>query len=271
MVVILLFVGIAVQPSIGISNNDNPHPGTTHSLDPLEPDGENGWYVNDITVTLNATDNFSGVKEIRYTINDGAEQVIPGDSGTFILSEDGEDIRVQYWAIDNAGNVGRKKLILPLIDIDQTPPEVELNSNLIELKPLIGYYCIFTMDATDGLSGMNRVEFYLNDKRQKTISGPGPDYEWEFQHPFLYYVRGLICNPEITDEYVKFYAIIVKISRQLVLNTYSACAYDNAGNMAKEEIGTFPYIERTTYTFKQLGFPNDYVGYIGRHFVIAVF
>ena len=39
--VILLFIGVAVQPSIGLSNNnDTTPPVTTHTLNPPEPDGE---------------------------------------------------------------------------------------------------------------------------------------------------------------------------------------------------------------------------------------
>ena len=36
-------------------------PTTSCFLDPLVPNGLNGWYVSNITVTLNATDNESGV------------------------------------------------------------------------------------------------------------------------------------------------------------------------------------------------------------------
>ena len=127
------------------------------------------------------------------------------------------------------------------------------------------------MNATDAMSRMNRVDFYLNDVLQETVAGLGPLYKWEFQHSFSYRVIGLISNREITDEYVKFYAIIVLISRHLNLLTYSAYAYDNAGNMAKKEIGTLLDIKRTIYTFQQLGFQNDYAGYVGRYFVIGIF
>jgi hypothetical protein len=272
--VILLFVGVAVQPSMGLSNNDDTTPPvTTYTLDPPEPDGLNGWYVSDVTVTLNATDDVSGVKEIRYTIN-GWEEVIEGSIGQFVLTNDGEDICIEYWAIDNAGNVEPKNTIVPLLDMDQSNPVVEFYYDIFDLKPLLGWYYIFTMNASDAMSRMNRVEFYINDVLKETVTGPGWSYKWEFRHPYVFIVIGLICNREITNEYVKFYALIVLVLVSENILDYSACAYDNAGNMAKQVIkhpcspNNYP---QNIYKYQQLGFPNDYGGYIGRYFIIALF
>ena len=190
MVVILLFIGVAVQPSIGLSNNDDTTPPvTTHTLDPPEPDGENGWYVSDITITLNATDDLSGVKEIRYTINGGAEQVIPipdyNGSGTFVLTQDGNDITIRYWAIDNAGNVEPINTIIPLIDMDQTVPEFSYDDFTYEIiggNRWQGWDWLFTVNTTDAMSCMNRVEFYLNGVLQETVYGSGPIYQWKFRY-----------------------------------------------------------------------------------------
>ena len=43
------------------ADNDPTPPVTTISLNPGDPDGDNGWYVSDVTITLNATDNETGV------------------------------------------------------------------------------------------------------------------------------------------------------------------------------------------------------------------
>ena len=82
--VVVLFIGMSTIPVIGSlsvekhiltkeliykseyrNDNDTTPPVTTHNLDPPEPNGLNDWYVSDVTVTLNATDDLSGVKEIR--------------------------------------------------------------------------------------------------------------------------------------------------------------------------------------------------------------
>ncbi|KYK26380.1 hypothetical protein AYK20_09020 [Thermoplasmatales archaeon SG8-52-1] len=38
----------------------------------------------------------------------------------------------------------------------------------------------FNVTASDATSKMDRVEYYLNDVLQDTVSGPGPDYSWKF-------------------------------------------------------------------------------------------
>ena len=61
---------------------------------------------------------------------------------------------------------------------------------------------IFTANATDETSKVDYVEFYLNDVLQDTVTGPGPEYIWQFL-----YSGGLHI-------------------------TIKAVAYDKAGNMA---------------------------------------
>jgi len=197
------FEGSVSFTAFAISYEDNEPPVTTHTLEPPEPDGLNGWYVSDLTVTLNATDDMSGVKEIIYYVNGGAWHVIPGSNGKFVLTQDGNDITIRYWAIDNAGNVEPKNTIMPLIDMDQTPPAFTAEDFTYEVvggNQWQGWDCLFTANATDAMSDMNRVEFYVNDVLQETINGSGPTYQWEFRYP--------------TDLHISIYAT----------------AFDNAGN-----------------------------------------
>ena len=60
--------------TIGIGSDGTP-PTTIHTIKPALPDGENGYYVSDVEVTLEAADPSigcevvgSGVKEIKYKI-----------------------------------------------------------------------------------------------------------------------------------------------------------------------------------------------------------
>jgi FG-GAP-like repeat/Chitobiase/beta-hexosaminidase C-terminal domain len=78
-------------------------PITTRSLSP-QPNAA-GWNKEDVTVTLNATDNDSGVKEISYSIN-GGQSTTAEQSSVHIppITNEGETI-ISYSATDNAGNV----------------------------------------------------------------------------------------------------------------------------------------------------------------------
>ncbi|HEX4687644.1 MAG TPA: PxKF domain-containing protein [Nocardioides sp.] len=67
----------------------------------------NGWCTGTTAgVELTATDNLSGVKEIHYRIDGGAEQVAAGSSTTVSVPLSGSGSgTVSYWAVDVAGNV----------------------------------------------------------------------------------------------------------------------------------------------------------------------
>ncbi|MCP2241834.1 hypothetical protein LX86_000555 [Lentzea aerocolonigenes] len=66
----------------------------------------NGWCTGSTAnVVLTATDALSGVQELHYRIDGGAEQVSAGASKTVAVPLDGSGAgTVTYWAVDKAGN-----------------------------------------------------------------------------------------------------------------------------------------------------------------------
>ncbi len=102
---------------------DNSPPITTIELSGVE--GSNGWYTSNVTVTLIATDNDSGVKEIHYILNNGEEIVVENNETSFFIATEGTSI-LEYWAKDNAGNEEPHKI--QEIKIDKTPPTVIISS-----------------------------------------------------------------------------------------------------------------------------------------------
>jgi hypothetical protein len=165
---------------------DGTPPTSWHKFDPPDPDGLNGWYVSDLEVTLNAADpsigcnkRGSGVDYIVYEV-DGEQGIIHGNNGKFTINEDGEDIEVVYWAVDNVGNEETPHHTFT-IDMDQTPPDVNLTYTWRGKKP--PYEFIFKATAIDAISGMERVEFWVNDDLYETVYGTGPEYVWETIRP----------------------------------------------------------------------------------------
>ena len=269
----ILFISVSVIPLSGniVSNDDTTPPVTTHSLDPETPDGDNGWYISNVTVTLNATDDLSGVKEIRYRIEGGDWQSILGDNGTFLLDVDGDDLLIEYYAIDNAENEGEIKWFI--IDIDQASPVAQ--EPIWETYKEDGiWYLDFTVDAIDATSGMDRVECFIEDEHNETIEGAGPLFVFTFKWSdefldktfyFYHYDRagnviicdfrftppppppphmllGIICNREISEKTTSFFAIwVFKINYLRLI----VC--------------------------KHMTVPNNYRGYIGKYFIFATF
>ena len=267
--IILLFIAITVNPITGISNNrdDTTPPVTTISFDPPVPDGDNGWYVSNVTVTLNATDNESGVWRTFCSLSPGGNYTEP-----ILVSQDGI-YYITFYSIDYAGNVEAMKSAT--IKIDQTRPFILLTYT-VEGNVLRGWEITFNAAASDEMSGMNRVEFYYNDAHQGTIFGPGPTYELIYFGPQIT-VRGVIRHREITDESVRFYAIIVKIKNHWDTWESSkrwAIAYDQAGNYIDDFIENHclpAFVESGFYVFQDVMLPNNYTGYIGRFFICATF
>lgn len=189
-VIILFLILLNVFSTSGFSFSDDIcPPETTFSLDPKDPDGENGWYVNDVNVTLNATDDLSGVKEIYYRVAEGEWIVSFGDSVKFVITHDcSNDLLIEFYAVDYAGNKEETKSIS--IDIDQQPPEIEYDVEVVILCLIFRIYKItISTFHWDNCSDIDRIEFYLNGVLQETVPGLGPEYEWTLEywpHPNFY-------------------------------------------------------------------------------------
>jgi glycosidase len=82
----------------------------------------NGWNnTAPVTVMLNGSDSGSGVKELRYWINDGSVTVVAGASAIVTISAEGITT-VNVRAVDNAGNISA--LESRTVKIDLTQPTV---------------------------------------------------------------------------------------------------------------------------------------------------
>jgi len=241
-----------------ISYELNMTPPVTNILfDPLYPDGDNDWYVSNVTVTLNASDN-TGVIATYYRINGGEWQIY---ESSFIISKEGSNI-IEYYSVDYVGNIEEVKSAE--IKMDQTPPTVELKRESIVNET--GVKVIFSAYCDDVTSGLKGVEFYMNDELQ--IYDEDEPYEWIFEFDIDYRVFGLIQNRQFTEENVSFYAIYVWCDRiapsHPFLDSYyvKAVAYDNAGNLGYDDYSA-DIGPPSRPTYGQFTFPNDYTGYIG--------
>jgi hypothetical protein len=116
-----------------------------------------GWNANNVTVTLNSTDNAggSGMQGIRYWSNGnlGTAILVTGNSATVVLTAEGATT-LNYAAVDTAGNVESVKSLT--INIDKTAPVISgmpapgctispANNKLVQVA---------TITASDSLSGL---------------------------------------------------------------------------------------------------------------------
>ncbi len=129
---------------------------------------ENGSYNNSVTVTLNATDNGSGVNETFYIINGGENTLY---SVPFVVDTIGLN-NITYWSTDKAGNVESPIMVnftIVNISTDTLPPVT--TSNVIENGSYNNSVTV-TLNATDNGSGVNKTFYMVNDGKKKTYSKP---------------------------------------------------------------------------------------------------
>ncbi|MDM5330059.1 glycosyl hydrolase 53 family protein [Neobacillus sp. CF12] len=128
----------------------------------LSGQDRNGWYNQNVNVTLNAKDDRSGVAKTEYRLNDGNWKTY---EGSFEVSAEGENV-VQYKSTDRLGNIEDVQSVT--VKIDKSAPILNVafnmsvltnpNHALIPIKALV--------DGADNLSGINRIELVSIESNQ---------------------------------------------------------------------------------------------------------
>ena len=150
---------------------DKTKPSTSHTIEPSSPNGKNGWYISNVTISLSANDAISGINKILYRINNGSWNEY---SQQIKITEGGEYV-IEYYSIDNAGNEESVKKIN--VKLDKDTPSLSVD------KPMERYLYIFdrkvmplllrtviigkiTIETTvnDAISGIKEVRFYFDDE-----------------------------------------------------------------------------------------------------------
>ncbi|HEY6872077.1 MAG TPA: choice-of-anchor D domain-containing protein [Geobacteraceae bacterium] len=145
------------------------------------PAGSAGWFTGNATVTLHALDATSGVAELRYSVDDGAESSIHGDTATFTISTEGAHV-IKWHAIDLAGNVENSHTTD--VRLDKTPPAITIAPSRTILWPpnhkMVDV--VIGGSAQDAGSGISSVVITVTDEYgiiTRTLSGFGSSVSLE--------------------------------------------------------------------------------------------
>ncbi|MFI7627948.1 PQQ-dependent sugar dehydrogenase [Microbispora rosea] len=140
---------------VGDGVADKTPPTVTAALNPAQPNGENGWYTGNVTMTVTATDNGT-VSSRQYSINGGATWLSANNAVTF--STEGAT-EVRYRATDSGGNIGQGTLT---VKIDKTAPALTVSGvdsgdhgDSTSITPVFS--------ATDAASGVASVTAAVGD------------------------------------------------------------------------------------------------------------
>lgn len=147
-----------------LAGNAGPSQTLSFKIDQLAPGvgvrvtgtpGNNGWFSSSVTVTLNATDDASGVASLSYRIDGGSWQAY---SGPFPLGEGNHT--VDYVATDVAGNAAAVQS--SAVKVDTTPPVLD---HLVPSGPVTTPEVTVSWSGSDAVSG-------IADYRYSVDGGP---------------------------------------------------------------------------------------------------
>jgi plastocyanin len=106
---------IAIDSVVVTVLDVNPPESTINLIGTL---GNGEWYITDVVVSLSASDSFSGVAKIEYSINGGEWMSY---TQPLVVSSEGETT-ISYRSIDFAGNVEETQI--QTLKIDKSAPEI---------------------------------------------------------------------------------------------------------------------------------------------------
>jgi PKD repeat protein len=144
--------------------------------------GDNEWYLSHVGIRLSAFDSFSDVDRIMFNLDGGGYQryvrslILSGSSYEGVHT-------ISYYAIDKSGNKEEEKSFT--FKIDCSDPEVSIIKPSYERSYFFNLPFPSTNDVTtvigplipkceiiDDVSGIERVEFYLNNRLVDTDYNP---------------------------------------------------------------------------------------------------
>ncbi|MFC5652644.1 CehA/McbA family metallohydrolase [Paenibacillus solisilvae] len=112
-----------VEAGDAAGNWSTDGPSAKVKLDKTAPvttdDAPANWVNKDVTVTLQATDNGSGVDATYYKVDGGAQQ----KGSSVMIKEEGQHT-LTYWSVDKAGNVEAPHTVT--VNIDKTAPTLKV-------------------------------------------------------------------------------------------------------------------------------------------------
>ncbi|MFE5323204.1 OmpL47-type beta-barrel domain-containing protein [Paenibacillus sp. NPDC056579] len=134
-------------------STDETAPVSTSAIVPSEPAGDNGWYTGDVTVTLNATDEGTGVARTEYRLNGGEWRSY---EGSIPIATEGTNV-LEYRSSDQAGNT--EEIRTATIPVDRTAPTIIVVPDQAKLWPPNGRMTPIrvTVQEADSISGISTV------------------------------------------------------------------------------------------------------------------
>src|SRR6266849_9762358 len=185
--------------------------------------GTNGWYTSDVTVSLSATDNLSGIQNIYYQIDGGSVQIYSGSA----FAVQGDLIHtITFWSVDQAGNTEHAETFTVMID--KTPPMT--TASVASGTPgTNGWYTsdvTVSLNATDNLSGIQNIYYQIDGGSVQVYSGSPFAVQGDLVHTITFWSVDQAGNTEPAETFT------VMIDKTPPTITISPPSFASAGTNA---------------------------------------
>lgn len=159
--------GGTAEDTVSVTVADTTPP--TATVDFLGTSGQNNWYVSPVTAAISAGDFGSGVQDIRYSINGGAEVVDPGVAAQATLNYQGPNT-LSFYAIDTAGNLSTPGEQTVLIDSIAPTSSAQLSGKLNNQGIYVTEVAV-QLQGADVTSGMQAIYYNLDATGWQLLDG----------------------------------------------------------------------------------------------------
>ena len=211
------------------------------------------WHNSDFTITLAATDDYSGVAETYYEINTGPTQQL-SIVGQPRITTDGANNALEYWSVDNTGNEETHHTLLG-IKLDKSAPTAVAGQDITVTED-----AIMNFDGINSHDNIGPTDYTwtLLDGTIQKLGGANPQYI--FHTPGVFNVNLTVTDAALNSASDTIMVTVLDITAplanagdDLVVNEGNIVTFD--GSATIDNVGTVSY----NWTFTDV-IPQTLVG-----------
>ena len=157
------------------------------------------YFGKELSITLKSFDKTSEVFNTYYSIDSLPFQIY----NELIACTDEKEYFIQYYAIDNVGNIERLKKYRFTVDISK--PETELSIDGDQYNNIISHRSKIVLKAKDNSSGISKIKISIDNGPESTYKGPlRASFLKQGEHTLNYHAVDMVGNVEEKKAYTFF-------------------------------------------------------------------
>jgi hypothetical protein len=140
---------------------------------PMYMDGSMVYYGKGLQATVQSKDDMTGVMHTYISLNDSIYTTYKTD----LSFPEEKSYRLRYYGVDNVGN--SEPVAELSFAVDATPPRIDVRFSGTGIQaagasdqPVYPVNTTLTMEARDGLSGVDRLVYAINSDPEQSFTGP---------------------------------------------------------------------------------------------------